>query len=290
VNASAESWKHESIVANGVRLHYVTAGTGPLVVLLHGFPEFWYCWRRLILDLATRFRVVAPDMRGYGASDKPKRVRDYKLDVLSKDVAELIHALGETKAHVVAHDWGGAVAWDTASRRPEVVDRLVVLNAPHPAKFQQGLRTWRQLKKSWYMFAFQLPWFPEWMMTRDRASRVGAIFRGWAIDKSAFTDEDLEKYREAFLEPGAMRAMVNYYRAAFRYPLTARAGVSKKIAAPTLLVWAEQDRALGKELTFGMEPLFSGGFRVHYVPDCSHWVVEEQPALVSRLIREHLSA
>ena len=288
----SDSFRHEFVSANGIRFHVVTAGDGPLVVLLHGFPQFWYAWRHQIPALATRFRVAAPDLRGYGETEKPPRVADYALPTLSKDVAELVHALGEKKAHVVAHDWGGGVAWDLALRYPEVVDRLAILNCPHPAVFGKALRSnFRQLRRSWYMFFFQIPWLPEAIVRLDPRRAAENTFRGMSVRKDTFTDEDLDRFREAILRPGALTGAINYYRAAFRNfgEMRAIERDAKKIAAPTLLIWAEDDIALGKELTYGMEGLFTNSFRVHYVPNCSHWVNEEQPELVNRLLLEHLA-
>jgi epoxide hydrolase 4 len=287
----SEDWRHETVHANGIRFHVVTAGDGPLVLLLHGFPQFWYAWRHQIPALATRFRVVAPDLRGYGETEKPPRVADYAVATLAKDVVELVHALGENRAHVVGHDWGGGVAWTVALRHPEVIDRLAVLNCPHPIAFAKALRSnLRQLARSWYVFAFQLPWLPEWALTRGNARIVQPMFREMATRPGTFSDDDLDRFREALLVPGAATAAVNYYRAAFRdfADLRAEERAARTIEAPTLLVWAEDDVALGKELTEGMEGYFRGPFRIHYVPECSHWVNEEQPDLVNRLLLEHL--
>src|SRR3954451_16988189 len=154
------------VTVNGVRLHYVETGEGPLVVLLHGFPEFWWTWRHQIPALAAAgFRVVALDMRGYAESGKPPRWQDYRMEILAADVARLIAALGEERAHVVGHDWGAAVAWMVATLHPERVERLAILNVPHPARMERALRTSpRQLLHSWYMFFFQIPWLPERLM------------------------------------------------------------------------------------------------------------------------------
>src|SRR5215203_1684309 len=162
MTAPPSSWQHREAIVNGVRLHYVGAGTGPLVLLLHGFPEFWYSWRAQIPALvAAGYRVIAPDMRGYNLSEKPAGVRSYMLDTLCDDVLALIHHAGEERATVVGHDWGGAVAWNVPMRHPRAVERLIVLNAPHPGAFLRELRTPAQIAKSWYMFFFQLPWLPE---------------------------------------------------------------------------------------------------------------------------------
>lgn len=193
-----ESWKHEFIEANGIRFHLVAAGEGPLVVLLHGFPQFWYAWRHQIPALAARFRVVAPDLRGYGDTDKPPRVSDYRTGILAADVAALVRALGYEKAHLIGHDWGGAVAWTTALEQPQVVDRLAVLNCPHPVAFARALRSNpRQLGRSWYMFFFQLPVLPELVFQLAPQRVVERTFRGMAVRRATFDDEDLRQFRQA---------------------------------------------------------------------------------------------
>ena len=287
-----EAWKHEFVEANGIRFHYVTAGAGPLVVLLHGFPQFWYAWRHQIPALAAHFKVVAPDLRGYGDTDKPRRVAEYRTGVLATDVAALVERLGYDKAHVVGHDWGGGVAWTAAMQQPRVIDKLAILNCPHPLVFAKALRSnLRQLGRSWYMFFFQIPFLPELVFRLSPERAVERMFRGMAVRKAAFNDEDLRQFREALAKPGALTAAINYYRATFRNFSAMRdlERAPQTIAAATLLIWAENDVALGKELTDGMEPLFSGAFRIRYVPDCSHWVNEEQPELVNRLLVEFLT-
>ena len=282
--------KAGDIHVNGVRLRFVEDGKGPLVLLLHGFPQTSYAWRKQIPALATRFRVVAPDLRGYGDSEKPYRAIDYRVMTLTEDVVGLIRELGDGRAHVVGHDWGGGLAWATAQHHPEVVDRLVVLNCPHPARFEQELRSLsRQLLRSWYVLFFQLPVIPERLLLRDGAATVARMLRGSALRASTFTDDDLLEYRRAFSLPGAATAALNYYRALFRDAVTGRTPVpTKVIAAPTLVIWAEKDVALGTELTYGMEDFFSNELRIEYVLETSHWVMEEQPELVNRLLLEFL--
>jgi pimeloyl-ACP methyl ester carboxylesterase len=168
--ASARGMAHRWVDVGGLRLHCVEAGAGPLVVLLHGFPEFWYAWRHQIPALAAvGFRVVALDLRGYNTSDKPARVRDYRPRVLAQEVADLIVALSAGSAAVAGHDWGGGLAWLLAMQHPKRVERLVVLNAPHPVRFLKGLGSPRQLRRSWYVLAFQLPWLPERLGAARRA-------------------------------------------------------------------------------------------------------------------------
>jgi pimeloyl-ACP methyl ester carboxylesterase len=273
------------VSVNGVRLHCMVEGEGPLVLLLHGFPETSLAWRKQIPALTKRFRVVAPDLRGYGASDKPKGIASYRTSVLADDVVALIHAFGEEHAHVVGHDWGGGVAWTVAIEHPEVVDRLAVLNCPHPAVMQRALRSnWAQIRKSWYIFAFQLPWLPEWMFLRNGAQALKDALRRSAMRPDTFSEADLEEYARAFSAPGAATAAINYYRAAARSRVP-----SGTIKAPSLLIWAENDFALGIELTRGMNGLFERQPRVEYVPETSHWVMEERPEVVNRLLLEFLA-
>ena len=269
---------------NGVRLHCVVEGQGPLVLLLHGFPETSHAWRKQVPALAKRFRVVAPDLRGYGRSDKPIGIDAYRAPVLADDITALIHEFGTERAHVVGHDWGGGVAWSLAILRPEVVNRLAVLNCPHPAIMQRALRSnWTQIRKSWYIFAFQLPWLPEWALSRSGAKALKDSLRRSA-KPGTFSEADLEEYARAFAAPGAATAAINYYRAALRSRLPAA-----KIKAPTLLIWAQDDFALGMELTRGMDDLFETTPRVEYIPDTSHWVMEERPEVVNRLLLEFLA-
>lgn len=304
-SAPTASWSHgHADVEPDVRLHYVTQGPeeGPLAVLLHGFPEFWYSWRHQIPALAAAgYRVVAPDLRGYNDSDKPKGVRRYAIDRLTADVMALIRHFGRESAVIVAHDWGGGIAWQFAIEYPQATEQLVVMNAPHPGNFAKhlgrgGMPNFRQLRRSWYMFFFQIPWLPEFVLGRNPRRFMEGAFRGQAIDKSAFTDADIDAYTEAASKPGALSAGINYYRAIFRGQfLNPFAKAPSKdelmIEAPTLVVWGEEDQALGKELTEGMEEFFRGPFRMHYLPNTSHWVQQERPEEVNRVVlaflREH---
>jgi epoxide hydrolase 4 len=257
-------------------------------VLLHGFPESSYEWRYQIPALAARHRVVAPDLRGYGESDKPDGIAAYRATVLAKDIAGLIRARDATRAHVVGHDWGGAIAWTLALEHPDVVERLVVINAPHPQAISHALRSdIRQILRSWYVFAFQLPWLPERQLLRPGA--IPAALRASAPGSSAFSTADLAEYERAFAQPGVATAALNYYRAAFRDGIRPRAAAGGPIASPTLVIWGEDDTALGKELTRGMERYFSGPFTIRYVPGSSHWVPEERPELVNELLLEFLA-
>jgi pimeloyl-ACP methyl ester carboxylesterase len=281
----------QRIRLDGVTLSCLVEGRGPLVLLLHGFPETSYAWRKQIPSLAEHFRVVAPDMRGYGDSDKPARVRDYRIGSLTADVVGLIHAFGADRAHVVGHDWGGVVAWATAQAHPEAVEHLAVLNAPHPALFARELRrvSW-QLLRSWYIFFFQLPRIPERVFLRHDAARIARLMRDTAIGDGAFSESDFLEYRRAFSLPGAATASVNYYRAAFRDALAGRSPDPRRsISAPTLVIWGEKDIALGIELTHGLDRLIDAELRIERIPNTSHWVNEERPELVNRLLIDFLS-
>jgi epoxide hydrolase 4 len=272
----------DALVGGGIRLHYVEAGEGPLVVLLHGFPEFWYSWRHQIPVLAAAgYHVVAPDMRGYDMSDKPQDWRAYDTSLLADDIAGLIRSFGEQKAYVVGHDWGAAVAYAVAMHHPEVVRRLAILNVPHPARMLEGLRTLRQLRKSWYMFFFQIPRLPERLIARDDYSFAKRSLR--ADSKKAFTDEDLERYVEAWSQPGALTGMINYYRAALRRSPGKAMAQMTPIDAPTLVIWGMLDRHIGSELA---EPAHQWvpNVRVERIAQATHWVQHDAPERVNELL------
>jgi pimeloyl-ACP methyl ester carboxylesterase len=268
----------------GVRLHYVEAGEGPLVVLLHGFPEFWFSWRFQIPALAAAgFRVVAPDMRGYNLSDRPKGVEGYALETLARDVERLIRALGEERAVVVGHDWGGIVAWAVAMLYPERVGRLVILNVPHPERLARGLRTPRQLLKSSYAFFFQIPWLPEKVLRAGDFAIVRSVFRNDPVRPGTFGEDDMGRYVEALSRPGALTAAINYYRAlARRAPALART-LRRRIEAPVLVIWGQRDLFLVPELA-RPNPALVPDARVERLPDASHWVQQDRPERVNALL------
>ena len=281
------SWQHECIVTNGVNLHYVTQGSGPLMLMLHGFPEFWYSWRHQIPEFAANFKVVAPDLRGYNDSEKPASQSAYVINELVRDVEGIIRGLGYEKCVLVAHDWGGAIAWNFAYDYPEMVERLIIMNCPHLAKFSEGLRTPQQLLRSWYMFFFQLPLIPELFLQAQDYQFIENAFKGMAINKSAFSREDIDAYKDAAAKRGALRAMINYYRNILSSAMFNRNWSILEV--PTLMIWGEEDTALGKELTYGTEA-YVKDFQIKYIPNCSHWVQQEQPQLVNQYMRDFLSA
>lgn len=283
---SSPKLEHAYCDVGGVRLHYVRAGRGPLVVLLHGFPECWYSWRHQIWPLAERFTVVAPDLRGYNLSDKPKS--GYDLDTLAGDVTGLIQNLGFEKAHVVGHDWGGVIAFWLPVVAPERVEKLVVLNAPHPARFQEELlHSPRQRRMSWYMAFFQIPLFPEYLLTLSGAEAIEQILLRGAVNKEAFTKKDLRYFRRAAARPGAMRCALAYYRG---IPKQALRGdrQRRRILCPTLLLWGRKDKALGLSLTEKLDR-FIPNLEIRLFDDAGHWLQQERPTEVSQVLLEFLA-
>jgi pimeloyl-ACP methyl ester carboxylesterase len=222
---------------NGIRLHYVEAGDGPPVVLLHGFPDFWYGWRHQIPALAgAGYRVIAPDLRGYNLSEKPNGLKNYRLEVLVEDVAGLIRSVGGGRAAVAGHDWGGVIAWCLPMRHSELVERLIVLNAPYPGNWAREIWKPRQLIRSWYQFFFQLPRLPEaWIRANDFAV-LRAVLRHDPARRDAIAPEEIEQYVEAFARPGALTSAIDYYRANMRRNPLPLLGSLRRIDTPTLLI------------------------------------------------------
>ncbi len=283
-----ETWQHRDIITNGIRMHYVTQGSGPLVVLLHGFPEFWYSWRYQIPFLAEHgYTVVAPDLRGYNDTDKPRN--GYDVPTLLRDIAGLIRGLGQDQAIIVGHDWGGGLAWQFAIHYPYMTSRLIVINAPHPSAMRREFRTLKQLRKSWYIFFFQIPWLPEAFLLRNHANEVGRMLHGAALQKAAFPPEVTAKYQEAMSKPGAMTAALNYYRQLFRHLPPPATRENTQVSAPTLLIWGEHDIALGIEMTYGLEQ-WVDDIEVKRLPDSGHWVQQEQPHKVNQLMLDFLQS
>jgi pimeloyl-ACP methyl ester carboxylesterase len=287
---------HRYASINGVRLHYVEALPQPatangsemkLCLLLHGFPEFWYSWRHQIPALAgAGFRVLAPDLRGYNLSDKPFGVSAYRLDVLLEDVVGLIRHAGEERATVAGHDWGGVLAWHLPVSHPGAVEKLVVLNAPHPAAYRRELRGGKQLLRSWYVLFFQVPGLAEQVLGAGDYDLVARMLRRQPVHHGAFTPEDVERYKHALARPGALTAALNYYRA-LRYPETRAAHEEIHIRVPTLLLWGERDAYLSPSLTEGLSR-WVPDLRVVRFPDASHWVQNDAAERVNRLMIDFL--
>jgi pimeloyl-ACP methyl ester carboxylesterase len=280
----------EYIKSNGVTLHVLKAGpeTGRLVILLHGFPEFWYGWRNQIEFFANAgYYIWVPDQRGYNLSEKPVGVAAYNLDNLAADVVGLIDAAGRDKAIVIGHDWGAAVAWRVANQYPQRVERLVILNVPHPVVMGRALkRNRRQQLRSWYIFFLLIPWLPErvarlwnWKLLTHMlvsSSRLGT-----------FTNIDLDHYREAWSQPHAFRSMSNWYRAMMQTAPVRL--VSQRITVPTLMLWGVKDIALGIELAQPSIDLCNDG-RIEFFHQASHWVHHEESERVNNFIVEFMKA
>ncbi|MCF3946477.1 alpha/beta fold hydrolase [Acidiphilium iwatense] len=281
------------VAANGLEFAVDTCGDGrKLALCLHGFPESRFSWRYQLPMLASLgYTAWAPDLRGYGESARPKGVAAYRISELLKDVAGLIDAARargiDGEIVLIGHDWGGALGWFFVLNAVRPIDRFIVMNLPHPYLFGRGLRTWRQLRRSWYIFFFQLPVLPERLLAADNAARIARTFRGMAVDKSRFPDAVLDVYRRNALIPGALTAMINWYRANFRNPFRNLAS-ARHLAVPTLMLWGERDSALGRELTIGTEALVEN-FTLRYLPNVSHWVQQEAPEAVNAMIAAWLT-
>ncbi|WP_026369402.1 alpha/beta fold hydrolase [Kallotenue papyrolyticum] len=280
----AQALHHSWPVVNGIRLHCVSAGQGPLVMLLHGFPECWVSWRHQIPALARHWRVVAPDLRGYNLSDKPAGRQAYAITTLIEDVRQLIEVHGAEQATIIGHDWGGVIAWSLALAHPEHVARLVIINAPHPRIFiQQLLTNARQRLRSSYAFFFQLPYLPEVVLRVGDGRLLERMIRGTSTVPEAFSPEVMAAYRHALGQPGARTAALNYYRAAARYGLRFWLNLDPVIRQPTLLIWGQRDVALDQELNKDLERYVPHLQRL-VLPAASHWIHEEFPALINRSI------
>ena len=276
----------------GLRLHAAVAGpeAGPLVVLLHGFPEFWYCWRNQIGPLAAAgFRVITPDQRGYNLTDK---TLPYDLKTVTDDMDHLIQAAGRQTAHIVGHDWGGAVAWALAAWHPERVQRLVAINLPHPLALGAALRHMNltQYLRSWYIGLFQIRGVPEWLLRRRNFATLRQLRHG-TTRPDAFSDTDIEHYAQAWSQPGALSAMLGWYRAVgqSRKQVGAARQKFEHIRPPTLILWGERDIALGVELAEASLAFLDDGRLVRF-PKATHWLPAEEPEQVSQHLLAHLTA
>lgn len=278
-------WTHGYIKANGINFHYVSQGEGPLLLLLHGFPENWYSWKKQIPFLAEKYKVVAIDMRGYNYTEKPQNIEDYRLDILRNDIKTLIKAFGEEKAVIVGHDWGGVVAWSFAMIYPEMVEKLVIMNAPHPVGYIKALKSSMQLLNSWYVLFFQLPDLPEKMMEKDHYQfMINSLKESSQKPEQAFAEDDIEHFIDCLRQPGTVSAMINYYRALVRYSSENRV---KRIDLPTLMVWGEKDKFLRKEVNNGIDKYVTD-LTIKYIPEASHWVNRDEPEKVNKMLADFL--
>jgi epoxide hydrolase 4 len=330
--AGAETIRHEFADVNGVRIHYAIARPGnyvnaeraergaaagdaaargagaKLIVFLHGFPEFWYAWRKQVEEFGRDFVAVAPDMRGYNLSSKPAAVEEYDIGKLVGDVRGLVeylaaaHHLGAARCVLVGHDWGGAVAWATAIACPEIVERLVIVNAPHPKIFERELReNPKQQEASQYMLVFRSAQ-AEAMMSANNFAMMQETILGEGMREGYISEADRKAYVAAWSQPGALRGGLNYYRAAEVGPggggpgaggheafKTKHAAASFEVKMPTLVIWGEKDPYILTGNLNGLER-YVPELTMERIPDATHWVVHEKSARVNELIRDFLAA
>jgi len=289
-------FKHDHANVNGVRLHYATTGSGKLMLFVHGFPEFWYAWKDQLAEFGRDHCAVALDMRGYNLSDKPEAVEQYAIKYLVEDLRALARSLGHERFILVAHDWGGAVAWALAINHPECVEKLVIVNSPHPAVFARELaENPVQQKASQYMLAFRSR-KTEAMLAADNYAALVGIVMDEGLRKGHFTEQDRQAYIAAWSQPGALTGGLNYYRASRVGPpsgdeqaRTFEPGArSMEVRVPTLVIWGERDVALTPGNLEGLDAYVSD-LTIRRIPNGTHWVVHEQPAVVNGYIREFIT-
>lgn len=272
----------------GVKLHYAKAGTGEkLVLLLHGFPEFWYSWRHQLSALSDEYTVVAPDMRGFNLSDKPKAVSDYETDKLVDDITGLIRHLGREKAAVIGHDWGATVAWSVAMKNPEYVWKLGALQVP-PISVWRKNQSLKQLLASWYMFFFQIPALPEYLFQLNNYAALEKSLRESTAEKGIFADEDIAEYKKAWSEPDVLSGMLSYYRANIVKRFLSKREEPPKINIPTLFIYGERDKAVLPQTVAGVGDLIGASYREVRIPTSGHWVQQEAKGEVTGALREFL--
>lgn len=289
---------HEYADVNGVRLHYAKAGNGrKLVMFVHGFPEFWYEYKTQLEDFGNNYTAVAPDMRGYNLSSKPAELEKYEVSYMVEDLRQLAEKLGRKRFVLVAHDWGGAIAWAFAAAHPEYLEKLVIINAPHPGVFQRELtENPEQQKASQYMLMFRSPQAEALLSANDYAMLVQAVL-GEGLKTGVFTEEDKKAYIEAWSRPGALTGGLNYYRAANAGPPAANGDKSEPrfaanlgsltVKVPTLVIWGEKDTALLTSSLDGLDK-FVTQLTIKRIPDGTHWVIHEKPSLVNQYIRDFI--
>ena len=282
---------------NGIRLHYVSVGQGRLIMFVHGFPEFWYEWEKQLVEFGQDYQAVAPDMRGFNLSSKPSEVEKYHVNDLIEDLRALTQHLGHETCIMVAHDWGGAVAWSAALRQPEMLEKLIIINSPHPAVFaRELLNNPEQQKASQYMLMLRSAG-AEGVLSENNFAAMALLMQFGS--KWEMSEETRSKYIQAWSQPGALTGSLNYYRASPLYPPTSKSDEDQinsilnlptemfNVKVPTLVIWGEQDQAL---LTGNLDGLaeYVEDLTVKRIPDGTHWVIHEKPELVNSLIRDFI--
>jgi epoxide hydrolase 4 len=272
-----------------VKLHYAKAGGGEkLVLLLHGFPEFWYSWRHQLVALSDEYTIVAPDLRGYNLSDKPPNKSDYTIDKLVGDIVGLIHHFGREKAAVIGHDWGATIAWAVAMKHPEVLWKLGALQVP-PIPIWKRNQTAKQLFASWYMFFFQLPAIPEYRFKKDDYAALVKSLKTSTAAPDVFSDEEIAEFKKAWSQPGATTAMLNYYRANIVKRMFGKNVLPPKIDVPTVFIYGEKDHAVLPQTVAGVADLITGPYHEHRIPNSGHWVQQEARDEVTDILRRFLA-
>ena len=285
--------QHIDVQTNGITLHTVQAGPqdGPLLIFLHGFPEFWYCWYRQIDFFAGKgLRVIVPDQRGYNTSSKLSGISPYRIDSIARDTIGLIEYANRRKACIVGHDWGGATAWWLGQRYSSWVEKLAVLNCPHPSVITKHLlNNPAQRKKSWYIFYYQLPWLPELTMSREKWAFSRKALQFTSV-RGTFSNEEIAEYVKAWSKPGALTAMLNWYRAGLLMmkPSRQKRHALRKIEVVTLLLWGVKDHFLGQELAQPSIDRCSDG-KLVFLEEATHWLQHEVPEKVNSLLLDFLS-
>lgn len=273
----------------GVKIHYAKAGEGEkLVVLLHGFPEFWYSWRHQLAALSDEYTVVAPDLRGFNLSDKPKNVSDYDVEKSVDDVIGLIHHFGRRQAAVIGHDWGAVIAWKLAQNHPEYLWKVGALQVP-PMSVWRKNQSFKQFLASWYMFFFQLPVLPELLLKFNDYAALENGLRSSTVEDDVFDDADIAEYKKAWSEPFALTAMLNYYRANFFKRFLIKTENEAKIKVPTIFIYGEQDQAVLPESVKGIKEMIDAPYEEFHIPSSGHWVQQESAETVTEILREFLA-
>jgi pimeloyl-ACP methyl ester carboxylesterase len=292
-SAGEDLYGFQQVSANHLSFRVAVAGSGDrLLLCLHGFPESAVSWRHQITPMAhAGYRVWAPDLRGYAGTTRPVGLDAYRIETLLEDVTALIEAAKTSRVVLVGHDWGGIIAWLYAMRYPAYLESLVILNAPHPARFEHELRHWRQFHRSWYAALFQIPWFPETVLAAGRARGIGAIFERMRVQPEHLPEDIIRLYRQQACAPGALTAMLNYYRAALRGGGAARQRTLgyPVIDIPTLIIWGLQDQALARENLDGLEK-FVTNLTVVRLENSGHFVHQDDPQRVTHEILSWLQS
>ena len=284
-----ENISFEFAEIGNVRLHCAKAGNGEkLILLLHGFPEFWYSWRHQLIALSDEYTVVAPDMRGYNLSDKPGAVSEYEIEKLVDDVIGLMSHFGQEKAAVVGHDWGAGVAWAVATRNPKKVWKLACLQVPPPSIWKKN-QTLKQFFASWYMFFFQIPGLPEWLLRRKDYAKLAIGLKTTTAEPGVFSDDDIVEYKKAWSQPGALTAGINYYRANIIKRLFGKDPKSSGIQVPTLFIYGEKDHAILPETVKDVGDFVDAEYTELKIPEAAHWVQNEAKEQVTEALRNFLA-